>query len=264
MSVRGSKRKQLIERWLQGEEDENYEVLPTRTEGRFIVKHRKTPLKTSADPLTSAENQEAFDRPENTTANVMNKEEENETATEEPTEPTSTNALLRPKGVVSTPTATSTTMTVGNTSTPTPTPAIEHPLKPGAGEASISLQILEQLRLLGEENRRNNERKERRREAKGMVQRELMKQSRGLRHGRRSLREVSDDSDYYEYSYEDEYSYDRRSEYSPRPVRRSVQRHYEPSCEYSCDRTSTTEGSIEYKPTAPIYTRRRLNLLQRT
>lgn len=38
-------------------------------------------------------------------------------------------------------------------------------------------EILEELKLLGEEQRRNNERKERRRETKTMIQREILKQN---------------------------------------------------------------------------------------
>ena len=38
--VRGNKWKELIDKWLSGEEDEEYEVRPTKTEGKFIVKKR--------------------------------------------------------------------------------------------------------------------------------------------------------------------------------------------------------------------------------
>lgn len=39
--VRGNKRQQLISKWLKGEEDPDYEVIPTRDEDRFIIKKRQ-------------------------------------------------------------------------------------------------------------------------------------------------------------------------------------------------------------------------------
>ena len=40
MSVKGNKRKQLIEEWLRGEENSEYEVKPTRREGKYIIRKR--------------------------------------------------------------------------------------------------------------------------------------------------------------------------------------------------------------------------------
>ena len=42
--VRGVKRNQIIQRWLQGIEDPEYEVFPTKKEGKYIVKLRETKL----------------------------------------------------------------------------------------------------------------------------------------------------------------------------------------------------------------------------
>ncbi|KAK8858342.1 hypothetical protein M9Y10_013445 [Tritrichomonas musculus] len=54
--IRGSKRLAIIQRWLQGHDDENYEVLPTRTEGRYIVRERKKPVIESNDDTTNESN----------------------------------------------------------------------------------------------------------------------------------------------------------------------------------------------------------------
>ena len=59
--IRGSKRLAIIQRWLQGHDDENYEVLPTRTEGRYIVRERKKPVIESNDDTTNESNNEATD-----------------------------------------------------------------------------------------------------------------------------------------------------------------------------------------------------------
>ena len=42
MSIRGLKRQEIIDNWLNGEEDPNFDVIPTRIEGKYIVK-QKTP-----------------------------------------------------------------------------------------------------------------------------------------------------------------------------------------------------------------------------
>ena len=36
-----SKRLQLINKWLRGIEDDDYEVFPTKTDGKYIVRPRK-------------------------------------------------------------------------------------------------------------------------------------------------------------------------------------------------------------------------------
>lgn len=42
-TLRGSKRLQVIQRWLQGIDDPQWEVFPTKKEGKYIVRARKTP-----------------------------------------------------------------------------------------------------------------------------------------------------------------------------------------------------------------------------
>lgn len=40
-----SKRMQLIDKWLRGIEDDEFEVFPSKTEGKYFVRKRKEPLK---------------------------------------------------------------------------------------------------------------------------------------------------------------------------------------------------------------------------
>ena len=61
--IRGSKRLAIIQRWLQGHDDENYEVLPTRTEGRYIVRERKKPVIESNDDDTTNDDYEERTKP---------------------------------------------------------------------------------------------------------------------------------------------------------------------------------------------------------
>ena len=45
--LRGMKRNQIIQRWLQGIEDPDYEVFPTKKEGKYIVKLRSETVPSS-------------------------------------------------------------------------------------------------------------------------------------------------------------------------------------------------------------------------
>lgn len=47
--LRGSKRLQVIQNWINGREDELYEVYPTKKENKYIVRERKQPLKKPID-----------------------------------------------------------------------------------------------------------------------------------------------------------------------------------------------------------------------
>lgn len=62
-----SKRLQLINKWLRGIEDENFEVFPTKTEGKYIVRPRKEPLvKPPPEPqkeLPQAELESCYSKP---------------------------------------------------------------------------------------------------------------------------------------------------------------------------------------------------------
>ena len=40
MSIRGLIRQEIIDNWLNGEEDPNFDVIPTRIEGKYIVKQK--------------------------------------------------------------------------------------------------------------------------------------------------------------------------------------------------------------------------------
>ena len=56
----GSKRLAVIQRWINGHDDPDWEVLPTRKEGKYIVKKRETPIRKvqKTEEEESPENQE--------------------------------------------------------------------------------------------------------------------------------------------------------------------------------------------------------------
>ena len=43
--ISGGKRLQVIQNWLNGKDDDEWEVFPTKTEGKYFVKPRKNKLK---------------------------------------------------------------------------------------------------------------------------------------------------------------------------------------------------------------------------
>jgi hypothetical protein len=57
--IKGKRREELIERWLRGEEDPEWDVKPTKTEGKFIIKQRPH----QQPPQEAPEPQEEEDQP---------------------------------------------------------------------------------------------------------------------------------------------------------------------------------------------------------
>lgn len=135
--VRGVKRNQIIQRWIQGIDDPDYEVFPTKKEGKYIVKLREK------------------SEPENGSL-------ENEPEIESKNEPEPENATKTSPAEIS--------------------PENEPPVatKPRSRstvprDSTINLEILEQLRNLGEELRNDRFKKEQKQYIKHVVNKELSK-----------------------------------------------------------------------------------------
>ena len=126
--VKGVKRNQIIQRWLQGVDDPDYEVFPTKKEGKYIVKLRETPLtdKHEVESLVDESNEVPVD--------------------EVPVDVTPPNETVKR------------------------VPTRKQPFANG-----INLEILEQLRNLGEELRNDRFRKEQKQYIKHVVNKELNK-----------------------------------------------------------------------------------------
>ena len=112
--VRGSKRLKIIQNYLNGKEDDVFEVFPTKKEGKYIVRKRTEPIA---------------------------KPQEEPPVVEQP--------IAKPK------------------STPQP-----------IYDPTINIEILKQLKLLGEEMKSNREKKEQKRMIKEVVNKQMMKQPR--------------------------------------------------------------------------------------
>ena len=68
----GSKRLAVIQRWINGHDDPDWEVLPTRKEGKYIVKKRETPIRKvqKTEEEESPENQEMEEESQETPKKV--------------------------------------------------------------------------------------------------------------------------------------------------------------------------------------------------
>ena len=176
--VKGLKRQQIIQRWLQGIDDKEYEVFPTKVENKYIVKKRVEPLPESNEPVD-----EQVDEP------VTEKVDEqvDDTVTEEVKPP-------------QTPKPTQSKKTVTN---PKPKRIRERTISPedrrsdsNPADLTVSYEILNQLKELGNELKQQRIKKEQKSMIKQVVQKQMTKRPR-----KQILKEESDD---YEYEYYDE------------------------------------------------------------
>ena len=146
-----SKRLQVINKWLRGIEDDVYEVYPTRTEGKYIVRPRKEPL-----VRTSAASSEAVQECLSVT------EPEPETEPELETKPECL-SVAKPE-----------CLSVAKPKIKRP-PIIQPQYDP-----TINIEILNQLKLLGEEIKSKREKKEQKRMIKEVVHKQLTKPRREI------------------------------------------------------------------------------------
>ena len=124
--VRGSKRLKIIQNYLNGKEDDEFEVFPTKTEGKYIVRKRTEPItKPIEEPITKP-----IEEP------VVEPQKEEPQEIEQP--------IAKPK----------------------PTPQQFY-------DPTINIEILNQLKLLGEEMKNSREKKEQKRMIKEVVNKQI-------------------------------------------------------------------------------------------
>ena len=181
--IKGSKRLAIIQRWLQGIDDPEYDVLPTRKEGKYIVKKREQTAKEEHDE-SHDENESNEDIPTNEGHMPESISLDTESQTEKK------GPLLK---------------------APVRKPPIRKPTKQETYErtkfhaspvvdSTVNLEILEQIKLLGDEIKGQRERKEQKR----MIQHELHKQfTKSPSVSQRSRNQPKETPEYdYEYDYE--------------------------------------------------------------
>lgn len=145
-TLRGSKRLQVIQRWLQGIDDPNWEVFPTKKEGKYIVRARKTPLMPeSQSPEVDAEDAADIEEADQS----IDIESHDDTIKAE--EPSTPKPKPKPKS-----------------STIRKQPQYSTPFDP-----TINLEILNTLKSLGDEIKREREEKAQKRLMKQVVHKEM-------------------------------------------------------------------------------------------
>lgn len=144
--VRGVKRNQIIQRWIQGIEDPDYEVFPTKKDGKYIVKLRENKI---SDPSETEPN------------NIQIKSQSDDIDSE----PDVMQTTPSPNVMQTTPSP-----NVMQTK-----PSVPKMRNHDSNQQTINLEILEQLRNLGEEIRSDRYKREQKQYIKQIVNKELNK-----------------------------------------------------------------------------------------
>ena len=165
--VRGLKRQQIIERWIHGHDDPDYEVFPTKKEGRYVVKKRVEPLE---------QKEEAYGRGSKSLEEVK-PYGRGECLEEHEEEPKSKPKLPLKR-------------TVKSKQITTPKPKTST-----SPDMTVGIEILEQLKLLGEEMKHQRKKKEQKEVIKQVVQKQLTKNPRKRKVIKEEYEE-DDDEDY--------------------------------------------------------------------
>ena len=188
--IKGTKRLAIIKRWLQGIDDPEYDVLPTRKEGKYIVKKREKDyiLERKQTNITTKPEIDDTNEPENDDTNEIDNSIEQDNITDETIEkePIKPIAKKQPKQVK-------------KTHTKTITQSIPKQVaKQSTYDSTVNLEILEQLKLLGDEIRGKRERKEQKQLIKHVVEKQLSKKK------PQTLEYVQSQEDDYDYYSDDE------------------------------------------------------------
>ena len=158
--LKGSKRLAIIQRWLQGIDDPNYDVLPTKKEGKYIVKKKQQPEQQADD---EDEPQEV--EPQEEQQEVEPQPEQEEQQESPPPQPKPPVKKLPQPPVRKLPQA------------PVRKPIQRNRFSQQPQvDSTVNLEILEQLKLLGDEIRTKRERKEQKQLIKQVVQKQLRTQ----------------------------------------------------------------------------------------
>ena len=165
--IRGKKREELINNWLQGKDDDEFDVIPTKNEGKYIIRHKTKNNNISEQTISEPSDISEQPIPEQTIS-----EPNNAAITEDITE---NNAEIK-----QTP--------VNNTRTKS--------MKESPSQQNLTLDILNQLKNIqssfhefNEERRKKQEKKAKKKEMKHIIHKEFAKN--------RVMIENSDDEEEY-------------------------------------------------------------------
>ena len=209
--VRGKKRMEIIKKFLEGEEDPDYEVIPTVTEGKYFVKPRKkrSPKRKQSKDFS---NEGGTGSEEEDFSEEFSREHSKDRNQEQNSKELSKDSVKKhSKDIVKKHSKDS----------------IKQPKPPKHNGASystpyydptISYQILEQLKLLGEEQRQRRQKKEQKKLVKHQIQKQMS------RTRKQETESEESDDEYYEPEpeLEQELQHQIQVQYVTAPSRRRV------------------------------------------
>ena len=213
--VRGKKRMEIIKKFIDGEEDPDYEVIPTVTEGKYIVRQRngsKGSLrdKVPKDKETGGKGQKAKQKTkdDNKISDGQSDEQSDDDIDDETIEEQKQNGLSEPlrdkvpKNKKKEPKL--------KQQKPKLKQQVVKQSEQVFYDPTISYQILEQLKLLGEEQRLKRTKKEQKKLVKHQIRKQLKQ---------KEQEQESSDSEEYDYEVVDE---EPKQVFRPTPLRRRV------------------------------------------
>ena len=195
--VRGKKRMEIIKKFIDGEEDPDYEVIPTVTEGKYFVRPRNGSKRLQRGEDSKSKSQKVKQKTEDEQS-LDDVDEEKAIEERDPKQKTSKRAHRAIEGQSTEPKHQVVKQSHSNQS-------FQEFYDP-----TISYQILEQLKLLGEEQRLKRTKKEQKKLVKHQIQKQLR---------RKEPEPESSSSEEYDYEVVDE---EPKQIFKPTPLRRRV------------------------------------------
>ena len=166
--IRGKKRIEIIQKFLEGEEDPKYEVVPTVTEGKYFVRPRKNESKKEKQGQGAELNEDQISEEEEEVEEPKQKQQKQKQQKLKP----ELKQEQKQKKLHSNETL------YGSTRQRLDAVAKEPQDTTCPYDPTISYQILEQLKLLGEEQKLKREKKEQKKLVKHQIRKQLKQQKR--------------------------------------------------------------------------------------
>ena len=207
--VRGKKRMEIIKKFIEGEEDPDYEVIPTVTEGKYFVRPRKgtkSKNKSQKSKQETKDDNKITDKSEGallpgSSSLEQSDDDIDDDVNDEAIEKQKQNGLSEPLRDK---------VPKNNKKEPKLKQQVVKKSEQVFHDPTISYQILEQLKLLGEEQRLKRTKKEQKKLVKHQIQKQLR---------RKEPEPESSSSEEYDYEVVDE---EPKQIFKPTPLRRRV------------------------------------------
>ena len=199
--VRGKKRMEIIKKFLEGEEDPDYEVIPTVTEGKYFVRPRKgskSKNKSQKSKQETKDDDKITDKSDEQSLDDIDDDVTDEAIEEQKQKQNGLSEPLRDK------------VPKNKKKEPKLKQQVVKKSEQVFYDPTISYQILEQLKLLGEEQRLKRTKKEQKKLVKHQIRKQLKQ---------KEQEQESSDNEEYDYEVVEE---EPKQVFRPTPLRRRV------------------------------------------